>query len=95
MHNRLSAFADILFERNRIRNGNVAILHDDLTGYWGECGPMHTLIARDNDCEAMRGAAFHFTVPFTGRAVLEGNRVRGGGNPIFFGPGVEKTVEVR
>ena len=95
MHNRLSAFADILFERNRIRNGNVAILHDDLTGYWGECGPMHTLIARDNDCESMRGAAFHFTVPFTGRAVLEGNRVRGGGNPIFFGPGVEKTVEVR
>ena len=56
---------------------------------------MHTLIARDNDCESMRGAAFHFTVPFTGRAVLEGNRVRGGGNPIFFGPGVEKTVEVR
>ena len=95
MHNRLSAFADILFERNRIRNGNVAILHDDLTGYWGECGPMHTLIARDNDCESMRRAAFYFTVPFTGRAVLEGNRVRGGGNPIFFGPGVEKTVEVR
>ena len=95
MHNRLSAFADILFERNRIRNGNVAILHDDLTGYWGECGPAHTLIARDNDCEAMRAAAFHFVVPFTGRAVLENNRVRGGGNPIFFGPGVEKTVEVR
>ena len=95
MHNRLSAFADILFERNRIRNGNVAILHDDLTGYWGECGPVHTLVARDNDCEAMRGAAFHFAVPFTGRAVLEDNRVRGGGNPIFFGPGVEKTVEVR
>ena len=95
MHNRLSAFADIFFERNRIRNGNVAILHDDLTGYWGECGPVHTLIARDNDCEAMRGAAFHFVVPFTGRAVLENNRVRGGGNPLFFGPGVEKTVEVR
>ena len=95
MHNRLSAFADILFERNRIRNGNVAILHDDLTGYWGECGPMHTLVARDNDCEAMRGAAFHFSVPFSGRAVLEGNSVRGGGNPIAFGPGVEKTVEVR
>ena len=95
MHNRLSAFADILFERNRIRNGNVAILHDDLTGYWGECGPVHTLVARDNDCEAMRGAAFHFVVPFTGRAVLENNRVCGGGNPLFFGPGVDKTVEVR
>ena len=95
MHLRLSAFADILFERNRFRNGNAAILHDDLTGYWGECGPAHTLVARDNDCDDMRAAPFHFAVPFTGRAILEGNRVRNSGNPFFFGPGVVETVEVR
>ena len=35
LHIRLSAFADIIFERNRLRNGNAAIVHDDLTGYWG------------------------------------------------------------
>ena len=97
LHNRLSAFADIVFERNRLRNGNVAILHDDLTGYWGECGPAHTLIARDNDCEDMRGAAFTFPVPFSGRALLENNRFRGtgSGNPYGFGPGVKETVEIR
>ena len=92
--NLLSAFADIIFERNRLRNGNAAIVHDDLTGYWGECGPAHTLIARDNDCENLRGAAFGFAVPFTGRAVLENNRVRGG-KATAFGQGVGKTVEVR
>ena len=97
MHNRLSAFADIVFERNRLRNGNVAILHDDLTGYWGECGPARTLVARDNVCEDMRGAAFTFPVPFSGRALLENNRFngKGSGNPYRFGPGVEKTVEIR
>jgi hypothetical protein len=94
LHIRLSAFADIIFERNRLRNGNAAIVHDDLTGYWGECGPAHTLIARDNDCENLRGAAFGFAVPFTGRAVLENNRVRGG-KTTAFGQGVGKTVEVR
>ena len=95
MHLRLSAFADILFERNRFRNGNAAILHDDLTGYWGECGPMHTLVARYNDCEDMRASPFQFAVPFTGRAVLEGNNVRNSGNPFVFGPGVVETVEVK
>ncbi|MBQ6339416.1 MAG: hypothetical protein IJI36_09740 [Kiritimatiellae bacterium] len=97
MHNRLSAFADIVFERNRLRNGNVAILHDDLTGYWGECGPARTLVARDNVCEEMRGAAFTFPVPFSGRALLENNRFngKGSGDPYRFGPGVEKTVEIR
>ena len=97
MHNRLSAFADIVFERNRLRNGNVAILHDDLTGYWGECGPAHTLIARDNDCEDMRGAAFSFSVPFTDHALLENNRLKGKGadRPYNFGSGVRKTVKIR
>ena len=97
MHNRLSAFADIVFERNRLRNGNVAILHDDLTGYWGECGPARTLVARDNVCEDMRGAAFTFPVPFSGRALLENNRFsgKGSGNPYGFGPGVKETVEIR
>ena len=40
-------------------NGN-GFLHADLTGYWGECGPAHTLIVRDNDCEDMRSACFRF-----------------------------------
>jgi len=35
-------------------------------------GPARTLVARDNVCEDMRGAAFTFPVPFTGRALLEG-----------------------
>ena len=97
MHNRLSAFADVVFERNRLRNGNCAILHDDLTGYWGECGPIHDLIARDNDCEDMRGPSFAFHVPFTGRAVLENNRLKGRGadHPYHFGAGVRETVQIR
>ena len=97
LHIRLSAFADILFERNRLRNGNSAIYHDDLTGYWGECGPAHTLIVRDNDFNDMRSTVFDFRVPFTGRAVIDGNRIsgRGAGNPYNFGPGVAETVEVK
>ena len=97
MHNRLSAFADIVFERNRLRNGNVAILHDDLTGYWGECGPARTLVARDNGCEDMRGAAFSFSVPFKDHAMLENNSFRGKGadRPYNFGSGVRKTVTIR
>ena len=96
MHNRLSAFADVVFERNRLRNGNCAILHDDLTGYWGECGPIHDLIARDNDCEDMRGPSFAFHVPFTGRARLENNRLKGRGadHPYHFGAGVRETVQI-
>ncbi len=94
MQIRLSAFADILFERNRLRNGNSVIYHDDLTGYWGECGPAHTLVVRDNDCADMRGTYFDFRVPFSGRAVVEGNRLSGTGSdtPFRFGPGVEQTV---
>jgi hypothetical protein len=97
MHNRLSAFADIVFERNRLRNGNVAILHDDLTGYWGECGPARTLVARDNVCEDMRAAAFTFAVPFTDRALLENNQLKGShaAHPYNFGPGVRETVQIR
>ena len=96
LHIRLSAFADILFERNRLRNGNSVIYHDDLTGYWGECGPAHTLVVRDNDCRDMRRTYFDFCVPFTGRAVLEGNRLSGTGSedPFRFGAGVAETVEL-
>ena len=95
MHIRLSAFADILFERNRLQNGNSVIDHDDLTGYWGECGPAHTLVVRDNDCEDMRNAFFDFRVPFAGRAALFGNRLHGKGSdtPFRFGPGVAETVD--
>ncbi len=97
LHIRLSAFADILFERNRLRNGNSAIYHDDLTGYWGECGPAHTLVVRDNDFEDMRNTYFDFKVPFSGRAVIDGNRLRGkgAGRPYSFGAGVAETVEAR
>ena len=96
LHIRLSAFADILFERNRLRNG-VGILHADLTGYWGECGPAHTFVARDNDCEDMRNPCFLFNEPFTGRALIDGNRFKGrnSDNPFLFGPGVAETVEIR
>ena len=88
---RLSAFADILFEGNRLSNGQSVMMVDDLTGYWGECGPVHNLTVRDNDCADMRHTFFDFRVPFTGRAVLEGNRIRGGNadNPFVLGPGVE------
>jgi hypothetical protein len=94
---RLSAFADILFERNRLRNGNSAIYHDDLVGYWGECGPAHTLVARDNDIGDMRDTFFDFRVPFAGRAVIDGNRLAGPGadHPFRLGSGVAKTVETR
>ena len=97
MHIRLSAFADILYERNRVRNGNAAILHDDLTGYWGECGPARNLTVRDNECADMRAAPFNFAVPFTGRAVLENTRFSGAyaDNPVALGPGVAATVEIR
>lgn len=94
---RLSAFADILFERNRLRYGNSAIYHDDLVGYWGECGPAHTLVARDNDIGDMRDTFFDFHIPFAGRAVIDGNRLAGPGadHPFRFGSGVEETVETR
>ena len=94
---RLSAFADILFERNRLRNGNSAIYHDDLVGFWGECGPAHTLVVRDNDIGDMRDTFFDFRVPFAGRAVIDGNRLSGKGadHPFRFGPGVAETVEVK
>lgn len=60
-------------------------------------GPARTLVARDNVCEDMRGAAFTFPVPFSGRALLENNRFsgKGSGNPYGFGPGVKETVEIR
>ena len=88
---RLSAFADILFENNRLSNGQSVMMVDDLTGYWGECGPVHNLTARGNDCADMRHTFFDFHVPFTGRAVVEGNRLSGPGsdNPFTLGPGVE------
>ena len=90
MHIRLSAFADILFEGNRLENGQSAIMVDDLTGYWGECGPVHNLTVRDNDCSNMRGTFFDFHVPFTGRALVEGNRLSGPHveAPFVLGPGV-------
>ncbi|MBP5319874.1 MAG: hypothetical protein J6334_02715, partial [Kiritimatiellae bacterium] len=91
---RLSALADIVYERNHLRNGNDAIYHDDLTGYWGECGPARTLVARDNVCEDMRGAAFNFAVPFTDHALLENNTFSGT-VPYSFGAGVAETVEIR
>jgi hypothetical protein len=91
LHIRLSAFADILFENNRLSNGQSVMMVDDLTGYWGECGPVHNLTARGNDCADMRHTFFDFHVPFTGRAVVEGNRLSGPGsdNPFTLGPGVE------
>jgi len=91
LHIRLSAFADILFENNRLSNGQSVMMVDDLTGYWGECGPVHNLTVRGNDCADMRHTFFDFHVPFTGRAVVEGNRLSGPGsdNPFTLGPGVE------
>jgi hypothetical protein len=70
---------------------------DDLTGYWGECGPVHNLTVRDNDCADMRHTFFDFHVPFTGRAILEGNSIRGNNadKPVVLGPGVAETVEIR
>ena len=90
---RLSAFADILFENNRLTNGQSVMMVDDLTGYWGECGPVHNLTVRNNDCADMRHTFFDFRVPFTGRAVLEGNRLSGAhaDAPFNLGPGV--TIE--
>ena len=90
LHIRLSAFADILFEGNRLSNGQSVMLVDDLTGYWGECGPVHNLTARNNDCTDMRQTFFDLRVPFTGRVVIEGNRIRGrnADKPYIFGPGV-------
>ena len=94
---RLSAFADILFEGNRLSNGQSVMMVDDLTGYWGECGPVHNLTVRDNDCADMRHTFFDFHVPFTGRAILEGNSIRGNNadKPLVLGPGVAETVEIR
>ena len=94
---RRTAALPILFERNRLRNGNSAIYHDDLVGYWGECGPAHTLVVRDNDCGDMRNTYFDFRVPFAGRAVIDGNRLGGkrADHPFRFGPGVAETVEPR
>ena len=91
MHLRLSAFADILFENNRLENGQSVMMVDDLTGYWGECGPVHNLTVRNNDCENMRYTYFDFRVPFTGRAVLENNQIRGRNSDraYCFGPGVK------
>ena len=97
LHIRLSAFADILFENNRLSNGQSVMMVDDLVGYWGECGPVHNLTVRDNDCADMRHTFFDFHVPFTGRAILEGNSIRGNNadKPLVLGPGVAKTVEIR
>ena len=91
MHLRLSAFADILFENNRLANGQSVIMVDDLVGYWGECGPVHNLTVRNNDCENMKHTFFDFRVPFTGRAVLENNQIRGRNSEraYSFGPGVK------
>ena len=68
---------------------------DDLTGYWGECGPVHNLTVRNNDCENMRHTYFDFRVPFTGRAVLENNQIRGcnSDRAYCFGPGVKVEKE--
>ena len=91
MHLRLSAFADILFENNRLANGQSVMMVDDLVGYWGECGPVHNLTVRNNDCENMKHTFFDFRVPFTGRAVMENNRIRGSNSDraYSFGPGVK------
>ena len=47
--------------------------------------------ARNNDCADMRHTFFDFHVPFTGRALLEGNRIRGrnADKPYIFGSGVK------
>ena len=91
MHLRLSAFADILFENNRLANGQSVMLVDDLVGYWGECGPVHNLTVRNNNCENMKHTFFDFRVPFTGRAVIEGTSMRGSNSDkaYSFGPGVK------
>ena len=88
---RLSAFADILFEDNRLSNGQSVMMVDDLVGYWGECGPVRNLTVRNNDCADMRHTFFDFRVPFTGRAVVSGNRLSGAhaDQPFSLGSGVK------
>ena len=93
MHVRLSAFADVVFENNRIDNGNSALLVDDLTGYWGECGPVHDLTVRNNEIVGIRHKCFDIRVPITGRAVFENNRLpeRFRNSPFNFGPAVSEA----
>ncbi len=97
MHMRLSAFADVVFENNRIENGNSAMLVDDLKGYWGECGPIRDLTVRNNEIGELRNACFDFHVPITGRAVFENNRLpkRFKGCPFSFGPAVSEQDRLK
>jgi len=90
MHLRLSAFADVRFENNRLENGNNVFLVDDLSGYWGECGPIHDITVRDNRIGKMRSGCFVFHVPVTGKAVFSGNVLPDGclKSPFRFGAGV-------
>lgn len=87
MHVRLSAFANVFYENNRIENGNNALLVDDLTGYWGECGPVNDLTIRNNTIGELRHGCFDIRVPITGRAVIENNRLpkRFAAQPFAFG----------
>ena len=87
MHIRLSAFADVVFEDNRIENGNSVIMVDDLKGYWGECGPVRDLTVRNNEIVSCRHRCFDIHVPITGRAVFENNKLPEGfrDRPFAFG----------
>jgi len=90
MHLRLSAFADIVFENNRMENGNNVFLADDLTGYWGEFGPIHDITVRNNVIGKMRHGYYTFMVPITGRALFTGNKMHEDGlkSPFTFGGAV-------
>jgi len=87
MHLRLSAFADVLFENNRLENGNNVILVDDLSGYWGECGPLHDITVRNNVIGNMRVGCFNFSAPITGKAIFTNNSLPETyrSNPFHFG----------
>jgi len=87
MHLRLSAFADVLFENNRLERGNNVFHVDDLSGYWGEWGPIHDITVRNNEIGTMRAGCFCFCVPITGKAVFDGNRLPENfrKNPYTFG----------
>ena len=73
---RLSAFGDYLLEGNRWERAENATYADDLTDYYGECGPIHDFIARNNTVSHMRSWNWGFClfVKPTGKILFEGNK---------------------
>lgn len=78
---RLSAFGDYLLEDNVWERTENSTYADDLTDYYGECGPIHDFTARNNIVLHPRGWGwgFAFLVKPTGRVSFEGNRYVGVG----------------